>query len=182
MDRIASGINGISPQKLQAINEANRNVSGAGRVTTATATVGQVAPQPVIAAQNEGLSKQNTLIAAQAQEAEKLNSEYNKLSEATAEYADLNEKLLEAENGDYDTKKKIIDQMDEQERKIQTLLKNSGDYASQLKLLNDRLNTLKAELKGYDDLKIKDPYSEGLRRQIELLEKQRKSLIQSQSV
>lgn len=72
--------------------------------------------------------------------------------------------------------------MDEEEAKIKNIIKANGAYENQLKMLNDRLAMLRAEAKGYDDLKIQPtPYTEGLKKQIEILETQRKTLIKSQS-
>ena len=68
--------------------------------------------------------------------------------------------------------------MDEEEAKINSLIHASGGYEEQIKLIDGKLQMLKAEAQGYKDLAMQStPYIEGLNKQIDILEKQRKTLI-----
>lgn len=91
VSRIASGINGISPEKLRQINEYNRSVGKGATTTTTTAAAVGATPQPqVIASQNKGLGEQNTLIAANGRTAEEASKKLENLGD---QYKTLNEKI-----------------------------------------------------------------------------------------
>lgn len=133
VDRITKGINGISPEKLRQINEANRAGQGSSPTTTTNATISGGRDQ-IIPAENRELSKQaNSIYPALLQQEKDLNKQRKN---AVKNLETQKEALLKVE----DTYNQVV--------KVMKLISATGaDQDTMVKSFNAEMERLGVNLK-----------------------------------
>lgn len=165
VDRIAKGINGIDPKKLQSINEANKNAAKVPQTTT-TATAAGGGKQPLTAIKESEIKDQTRILAANGKAAENAGAQFAKLNTALSNYTsileeyndvDLDAGLTDAERVKRieELNKKISESEEALKNEMQTIDWTNASRKEALDILRKQREMLEMEISGIDDITAK---------------------------
>lgn len=187
VDRIAKGINGIDPKKLQSINEANKNAAKVPQTTT-TATAAGGGKQPLTAIKESEIKDQTRILAANGKAAENAGAQFAKLNTALSNYTsileeyndvDLNAGLTDAQRAEQlkELNKKISESEEALKNEMQTIDWTNASRKEALEILRKQREMLELEISGIDDITAKQSlWYKSTEKQINLLKEQENEL------